>query len=88
MSLEVTCPDYLAAVRTEADRLGQRQSLEEKLAYLDSYGLPGDRCVLSRDFAPLSFRFVIWRTVNGVERRLVKGGLVYHPESEKWRIHS
>ena len=57
-------------------------SLKEKLAYLDTYAETnrGDtRCLLFKDFAPLSFAFIMERKESdGEYYRVFNGGLIFH----------
>ncbi len=80
---------YLAEVRAFAERTGQLQNLEEKLAYLDTYACRVQedlidrtltRCLLARDHAPYSFDFTMQRQdpATGEYRYWFNGGCIYH----------
>lgn len=70
----------LDAARAFADTVGLRTQLEAKLSYLDRYAVPRrTRCILSPDFAPHSFNFVMEaETKDGEWTVWFEGGLVYH----------
>jgi hypothetical protein len=80
MSLDVRCPEHLAAVRAFADSLGDeaRQDLERRLAYLGAYGSTPTVCRLFQDFAPHSFRFSMFRREGDALVFWFDGGLIYH----------
>jgi len=74
--------DYMAEVEAFAEKTGQMKQLQEKLDYLATFG--GDpgagdvRCTLYKDFAPMSFTFVMEKCVKGIWKRWFNGGLIYH----------
>jgi hypothetical protein len=79
------CEEYLAEVRAAADEMGPewRQKLEEQLEYLGSYACHDDpgqtRCDLTKDFAPLSFYFLMQRRQkDGSYKTWFNGGLIFH----------
>ena len=83
--LKVMCEEHLAAVRAHADALGAqaRQSLEEQLSYLEHFAGDTCECELSKDFAPWSFSFVLYKVLEGQERRRwFNGGLIYYGPRE------
>lgn len=57
-------------------------SLKERLEYLDKYAETnrGDtRCILFKDFAPMSFEFVMQKKgPDGEYKRWFNGGLIFH----------
>jgi len=84
--LVVQCEEYLAQVRAKADELGLRKDLEDKLDYLATYACrsrePEDptytRCLLFKDFAPLSFEFVMEvKEEDGSYKRWFNGGCIF-----------
>ncbi len=87
--LEVQCHEHLDAVKTFAASIGKLAEFQAQLDFLDSYGnhgLPADapgrienKCVLTRDFAPHSFEFMIYRPAkDGGWARWFNGGLLYY----------
>ena len=81
------CKEYLADVRATADKLGKRDKLEKELAYLDAYACNEEddpehtntECVLTKDFAPLSFNFTINKKQDdGSYQPWFFGGLIFH----------
>lgn len=61
---------YLDEVKAFADKAGRAEQLQKELDYLANYSQQETRCLLYKDFAPYSFRFVM-------ERRADDGGFVY-----------
>jgi len=81
MTLDIRCADHLASVRAYADSQGAdiREQLESKLAYLEHYAQDTCVCVLSKDFAPHSFYFIILGPERAGERDVwFNGGLIHH----------
>lgn len=84
MSLKIECEEYLAEVREIADKIGKRDNLEEQLKYLSEYACSEEdpeatHCHLYKDFAPLSFEFVILRRQkDGSYARWFNGGCIFH----------
>jgi hypothetical protein len=84
--------EYLQEVRAMADKIGKRESLEKALDYLDTYACRVDgpdgktvldrtrtRCLLFKDFAPLSFEFLIQRRQpDGSYADWFNGGCIFH----------
>jgi hypothetical protein len=95
---ELTCPhcevsglvtfnaedlNHLEQVRAFARATGLTELLERRLHYLVDYGHRGNRCVLSKDFAPHSFSFVIYRPgVKGERKFIFNGGLIFQGPSQ------
>lgn len=71
---------HLEEVRQFADKAGLRADLEAILARLASWGhTDKSRCVLLKDFAPMSFAFHIERLMeDGTYKFNFNGGLIYH----------
>ena len=72
------CEEYYNQVCEEAARLGMLEQLIEKLVQIG-----GDkdtvRCVLFKDFAPLSFAFNLERKgKDGEYHHMMNGGLIFH----------
>ena len=83
--LKIFCDEYLKEVRSIADKIGKRDNLEAKLEYLLRYAChenPDDtRCMLYKDFAPLSFEFVMQkRQEDGSYKNWFNGGCIFHGE--------
>lgn len=83
MTLHVEDLGYLREVQAFAREAGRARELAEQLRFLgrlcdhDRSGRARTR--LRRDFAPLSFRFVVERTLpDGTVRPLLNGALVFH----------
>lgn len=84
--LQVECQEYLATVRefaTKAGKLQGRNGLESQLEYLDGYAEHDERgktrCRLFKDFAPMSFAFVMERKdADGSYQTWFNGGLIFH----------
>jgi hypothetical protein len=78
--LVVKCPERLAEVRAYADSIGERDQLEEQLAYLAEFRGGECVCELQTDFAPYSFYFVLYGPVGPTGEREVwmNGGLIHH----------
>lgn len=80
--------EYFNEVKAFAERTGQWDQLKEKLDYLNTYadherkGLT--KCVLYKDFAPMSFEFCMLRKdlETGEYRRWFNGGLIYYSSGE------
>jgi hypothetical protein len=75
------CDLYLTDVKAFATRTGQLEQLDKLLDWLANYGGTPTHCrvLLSKDFAPYSFGFVIYRRFeDGTEREWMSGGLIYH----------
>lgn len=68
---------YLDKVYTFADESGQLDQLKERLKYLGEYA-DETRCVLQRDFAPMSFAFVMQKKKDGEWAPWFNGGLIHH----------
>jgi hypothetical protein len=71
---------HLQDVRDQADKLGLREDLEAVLARLSTWGhREKSRCVLFKDFAPLSFAFNIEALLeDGTYKFDFNGGLIFH----------
>ena len=65
-----------------ARETGQLQNFLNKLNYLHNYGEAGSvKCVLYKDFAPMSFRLTFYRKQeDGTWKPWIYGGLIYHGE--------
>ncbi len=79
--LEIECKEYFAEVMKTAETMKLVDQLKSKLDYLGTYAChttPEDtRCRLFKDFASLSFQFVMEKRKDGVYSRWFNGGLVY-----------
>ena len=80
---------YLEEVRAFADKVGKRENLEDKLKYLGNYACNGDRpqdytrCILSKDYAPYSFYFVMQvKEKDGSYKFWFNGGLIFHGQHD------
>lgn len=72
---------YLDEVKAspQAKSIKGRLSLDKMLSYLDTYGRGENKCILTRDFAPLSFSFVMQRkNEDGEYVYWFNGGLIFH----------
>ena len=79
MSMEVRNQTHFDAVCAFADEVGLREQLDAKLKWLDEYRDSKSRCVLTPDFAPHSFGFVLQVPgADGDYRTLFVGGLIFH----------
>jgi hypothetical protein len=81
---------YLDDVKAskQAQQIEGRHSLSQALAYLDGYAERNDRgktrCLLFKDFAPLSFTFTMERrNQDGAYEYWFNGGLIYHGPHDK-----
>ncbi len=71
----------MKATEEFADKIGKRDDLNARLAYLGEYaGGVNTRCVLYKDFAPASFEFVMQRRKdeNAEWNYWFNGGLIFH----------
>lgn len=78
---------YLEEVKasTPAQEIKGHMSLTEMLAYLDTYANHRDtRCVLFKDFAPLSFAFTmeVRKSPEEEYRQWFNGGLIFHGDHD------
>ena len=85
-----SCEDYYAEVINTARVSAQLDNLQKQLDYLGSYAchaeggdeevdLEQTRCLLFKDFAPLSFFFRMEkRQSDGTYKHWFVGGLIYH----------
>jgi len=72
--------EYLASVVAFAQNTGQIDKLKEKFKYLEEYGT-GDTVVhIRKDFAPMSFSFMMYRKdkETGDPKPWFNGGMIYH----------
>ena len=80
--LDVKCKEYLEEVKSAAAEMGPEwtEKLEKQLDYLDSFNdRERTRCELQKDFAPLSFYFVMFaKNRIGEEEVWFNGGLIFH----------
>jgi hypothetical protein len=77
--LEVKCPELLDEAKAFADKAGLAVNLQQNLDFLDNYaGKENTVCVLSKDFALLSFNFTVYRLINGERKLWFNGGLLFH----------
>ena len=80
---------YLTEVRAQADKLGLREKLEVQLKRLENYANHPDkpdanRCVLYKDWAPLSFGFNIEaKQPDGTYKFWFNGGLIFHGSHDR-----
>jgi hypothetical protein len=86
LMLSICCPAYFEKVKAEATQRGLMADLQDQLDYLANYACHDDdaektRCQLHKDFAPLSFEFVMERrdTQNSPYKYWFNGGLIFHP---------
>lgn len=75
--------DVMEKANLAAQKLGLEEQLNGKLAYLANYACQEDptatQCTLYKDFAPLSFEFVITKKQkDGTYAHWFNGGLIYH----------
>jgi hypothetical protein len=74
--------DHLEAVRNWARDAGLLCQSNRQLDYLADYGSNGYQCVLSKDFAPHSFTFGMYRPGTNETRKFsFMGGLIYQGPS-------
>jgi hypothetical protein len=81
------CAEYLGEVKVTAEKLGKLDSLNKQLEYLGSYACHTDpentRCDLFKDFAPLSFEFVMYvKDEAGQYKRWFNGGCIFYNAGE------
>jgi len=76
MSLRVTDPEHLAAVRAFADARGLREQLEDKLTWLEKFRDGTCECVLYPDFSNHSFYWELFAP--GTKERMMNGGLLWY----------
>jgi len=88
--------EYLESVQQAAAEMGKGDQLLGRLTYLAQYAcwkqtddgdqVPGDfnttRCVLCKDWAPLSFSFVMHQKTEGGYRFWFNGGLIFHGQHD------
>jgi uncharacterized protein DUF4120 len=81
--LNIKCQEHFDKVKAFAKEQGLLEQLEKQLNYLNFYGGGEEdpnycRCDLYYDFAPYSFSFVLYRTREGEEpKMLMNGGLIF-----------
>lgn len=80
--------EYLAEVKAKAEELGKLDNLNEQLEWLGNYACHDDpehtQCVLYKDFAPLSFEFVMLiKRDNGEYDHWFNGGLIFHGQHDR-----
>jgi len=75
MTLDIRCEEHLAKAREFATRIGVLEHLEDRLAYLGTYGQDPTVCELHSDWAPFSFAFLMRREDGSL---WFNGGLIYH----------
>ena len=88
--LVVENQEHFDECRAFAEKTGHLGNFEESIKYLTNYGMePEDRdgrhdvrCLLAKDFAPYSFRFVIERFRKGVWALWLNGGLIFHGDHD------
>jgi hypothetical protein len=85
--LVVECGEYLAEVRKKASELGLLKNLEDKLDYLATYACNSQeeydpthtRCLLFKDWSPLSFGFLMeLKQKDGSYKRWFNGGCIFY----------
>lgn len=70
---------HLEEVRAFAEKVGKRDQLENRLAYLGNYSQEPTRCLLFKDWAPQSFAFQMQtKNKNGEWQHWFHGGLIFH----------
>lgn len=74
-------PDHFTDIERFAKEVGALENLRERLQYLGTYAQNGGekitRCKLFKDWADLSFAFMIQILENGEWRDWFNGGLIY-----------
>jgi hypothetical protein len=76
---------HLEGVKSAAKKMGKLEQLEKELGYLGNYAQHDGRetrCLLYKDFAPLSFAFTmeVRSPENPEWARWFNGGLIFHGE--------
>ena len=95
-----SCSEYFQTVLEKAKEMGPRVTaqLQDKLHYLDEYACRPSvdeldpartRCVLYKDFAPLSFTFSMFkRGGDGEYKFWFNGGLIFFANDSSWSVHT
>ena len=91
--LHIDNQEHYDRVKTFAQETGCWDQLKAELEYLDTYADPEKqgvtKCVLGYDFAPHSFGFCMLRKdANGEVQPWFSGGLIYHADDNRWRVHT
>jgi hypothetical protein len=87
--LDIQNQKHFNKVKAFAESIGCMEQLQSKLDYLDTYGdqVGGTKCVLSYDFAPHSFSFLMMRKDDSGEYQpWFNGGLIFH--NNVWGVHT
>jgi len=87
---------YLQEVKDFAAKSGREKDLQEMLDYLAAYACgEGDeydhaktKCVLYKDWAPLSFGFTMYIRKAGKYTRWFNGGLLFHGKHDGFGLGS
>lgn len=74
------CQEYYEEILKTAQAAGLSNKLKEQLDYLDNYGgRDKTKCLLYKDWAPLSFRFTMQKkNESGALEHWFIGGLIFH----------
>ena len=76
MAIDIRCEESLAKTRAFAAQMGILEHLNERLAYLGTYGGQDSTvCELHPDWAPFSFAFLMKHADGSL---WFNGGLIYH----------
>ena len=81
LKVDESAQQRMHEAREEAARLGLTDQLASQLDILNKLYDLGDgktECVLSPDFAPFSFHWVVWRFNELDKEPVIAGGLIYH----------
>lgn len=74
------CQEYFDEIVRTAKAAGLQDKLQETLDYLDNYGgKDKTKCLLYKDWAPLSFRFTMQKkNESGAFEHWFIGGVIFH----------
>ena len=73
---------YIDEVKAFAERTGRSDQLQGELDYLSNYGGQETRCVLYKDFAPMSFYFEMQARKGGEWKHWFNGGLIFFSDDD------
>jgi hypothetical protein len=87
--IEIKCDEYFNEVKKMAKRLGKLEQFESQLEYLNSYANHDDsentKCIIFKDFAPLSFEFLMMKKQeDGSYKNWFNGGLIFHGQVDNF----
>jgi hypothetical protein len=77
MTLIIQCQEHYDKVMAFAREVGAEAELQEQLDRLGMWFGEDIECELYTDFAPHSFLWANYRTVNGERKMVIAGGLIY-----------